>query len=280
MRALKWLGWAMVGLVALAVLAYGYVYAMTEREMRRTYDVPLSDFVAPTDPGLLAEGERLARIGGCLHCHGSELEGGVFFDEPWLARLTAPNLTRAAAQYTDAELERAIRKGVTRDGRSVWAMPSPMFAHLSDAHLGALIAYIRSAPSKGGPEASIDLRIMGRLLVLAGELPPLATEIDPAARSRAPDLDDPLDHGRYLAFTACSECHGKDLRGSPHGAPTLAMAIAYSPEAFARLMREGVALGDRELGLMGDVARNRFVHFTEAEVSALHAFLQSMANPD
>lgn len=278
MRALKWLGWAVVGIIAMAGATYGYVYVATERMLNRTYDVPLSAFTAPTDPAVLAEGERLARIGGCIGCHGSELEGRVFFDEPWFARVIAPDLTLIAAQYTDAELERAIRRGVRRDGRSMWAMPSPMFAYLSDEHLGAVIAYIRSVPPKGGSETLIDLRIMGRLLVLQGELPPLVEEINSTARPWTPNQDDALDHGRYLALTACSECHGKDLRGSHHGAPTLAMVAAYSPEAFARLMREGIALGERELGLMSSVARYRFAHFTELELTALHTFLQTMAS--
>lgn len=279
MRALKIVGWVLLAFIAVMGVAYGYVYVASERTLNKTYDVPLSTFVAPTDPGLLAEGERLARIGGCIGCHGRELEGGVFLDIPWFARVTAPDLTRIAAAYTDAELERAIRKGVRRDGRGVWAMPSPMFAHLSDEHLGAVIAYIRSVPARGGPDTRIQLRLMGRMLVFKGEAPSLVEEIPADARPWSPDSNDALDFGRYLALTACSECHGSDLRGSPHGAPTLAMVVAYSPEAFARLMRDGIALGERELRMMSGVARNRFVHFTDGELTALHTYLQALAAP-
>jgi hypothetical protein len=52
---------------------------------------------------------------------------------------------------------------------------------------------------------------------------------------------------------------------------------AFTPEAFARLMREGVGLGDRELGLMGLVARSSFRHFSDAEITALHTYLRSLA---
>ena len=38
-------------------------------------------------------------------------------------------------------------------------------------------------------------------------------------------------------------------------------------------MRTGVALGGRELGLMSDVSRGRFVHMTDDELNALHAVL-------
>lgn len=40
-------------------------------------------------------------------------------------------------------------------------------------------------------------------------------------------------------------------------------------------MAEGIGLGGRDLGLMSEVARNRFNHFTEDEVEALHGYLHS-----
>jgi mono/diheme cytochrome c family protein len=269
-----------IGLVlgALILAAWGVLYAGSEYKMNRKYEVPLSDFVLPDDPGVLAEGERLARIRGCIGCHGANLEGAVFFDQPWLARIVTPDLTRMAAEYSDAELERVIRKGVRRDGRSVWAMPSPMYAHLADEDLGAMLAYIRSVPAQNGFATEFKLRLFGRIGVLSGEFPPLAEEIDPGLSPVAPDRNDPLALGRYLAMTSCSECHGGELRGSPQGdTPSLAMVAAYSPENFVRLMREGVALGERELPMMSGVSRYRFSHFTDAEIGALHSYLPSLA---
>lgn len=76
-------------------------------------------------------------------------------------------------------------------------------------------------------------------------------------------------------------CHGGDLRGSPDGStPALAIAAAYTLDEFARLMSTGVALGDRELDLMARVARGRFAHFTDDEVAAVHAYLQTLASAD
>jgi hypothetical protein len=40
-------------------------------------------------------------------------------------------------------------------------------------------------------------------------------------------------------------------------------------------MREGVPRDGRKLGLMGDVARSRFVHLTDEEVGALYAYLST-----
>lgn len=45
--------------------------------------------------------------------------------------------------------------------------------------------------------------------------------------------------------------------------PDLLIMAAYDEAAFRRLMREGIAIGNRELQIMSPVARGRFVHFTD-----------------
>lgn len=42
-------------------------------------------------------------------------------------------------------------------------------------------------------------------------------------------------------------------------------------------MRTGRPLDGRQLGLMANVAVTRFAHFTDAEVSAVHAYLRTLA---
>jgi mono/diheme cytochrome c family protein len=205
----------------------------------------------------------------------------VFFDQPMLARLVAPNLTQVAATHTDTDLERVIRQGIRQDGRSTVGMPSAMFYHLTDEDLGRIIAFLRSLPVTDGPPTEIRLGPLARVGILKRLYEPQVAMIDRAvARPTAVELTDPLAFGRYLALTSCTECHGSDLRGSPGGdTPALAIAGAYTPEEFVRLMRTGVARGDRELGLMSGVARSRFAHFTDAEISALHAYLKSLSSP-
>ena len=52
-------------------------------------------------------------------------------------------------------------------------------------------------------------------------------------------------------------------------------------DEFARLMREGASLSGRDLGMMGEVARDRFGAFTDEEMDALYAFLWDRAmTPD
>ena len=70
-RVLRWMGIALAGLVALAIVAYAVVYILSERVLRRTYNVPAIAMSIPTDPASISEGRRLATLMGCFGgCHG------------------------------------------------------------------------------------------------------------------------------------------------------------------------------------------------------------------
>lgn len=272
--ALKWLGRGALALILLLLVSAGVVYALSERLLNQTYEVEVEPIAIPTDSASIAEGERLARIRGCYGgCHGDVAEGGVFFDDPMLGTITAPDLTRAVRTQSDAELVRVIRHGVRADGGSVTAMPSSMLYHLTDEDLGAIIAFLRSLPPTDGPEADLRLGPLGRFLFVKGDFQPAAEEIDHEAPRLDPgDGSDPIALGRYLAMTSCTECHGSDLGGSFNN-PNLAIAAAYTPEQFHTLMQSGEPFDGRDLRLMDDVSRSRFSYFTDAEVDALYAYL-------
>ena len=55
------------------------------------------------------------------------------------------------------------------------------------------------------------------------------------------------------------------------------VAGAYDLPELKRLMRTGVATGNRKLQMMSDVARNDLSHYTDAEIAAIHAYLQERA---
>ena len=58
--------------------------------------------------------------------------------------------------------------------------------------------------------------------------------------------------------------------------PALAeMAGAYSPEAFHKLMRTGVGMSNRDLGLMKMVATESASSFTDEEITAIQTYLKS-----
>lgn len=269
---------AALGVAGVLVCGAAIILALSEARLRKTYDVPLTAIDVPRDPVSIAEGERLARIRGCYGgCHGTTLEGGPFFARPGVARIPAPNLTAVLPEYSDAELARVIRRGVKRDGRSVFAMPSEMFAELTDEDLGRIMGFLRSHPGIDRPSDEFRVGPLGRVGLVFGRFQPVAARVE-AAPVRFAGNTDPVAKGRYLATTACTECHGRDLSGSRDGTvPDLAIAAAYPDADFLRLMREGRGLGGRQLALMGRVAQSRFAHFTDEEIGAVHEYLKHRA---
>jgi cytochrome c553 len=266
------------GLVVLAALAATAVYGVSEREIRRQYtDVPLlASVVVPHDAESIAKGKRLATIYGCFNsCHGDRMQGLKLYDEPGIARINAPNLTRVVPEYTDAQLERLIRHGVKRDGTSTWIMPSPMFSHMSDEDLGNVIAFLRSSPVLDGPMREVSIRYLGRIGVVAGKFKPLASTIERGEHHPArADHSDPMTFGRYLVMNTCTECHGQKLQGDDFvKAPSLIVTAGYSARAFRHLMKMGIGIGGRTLGLMTEVSETRFANFTEDELRAVQTYL-------
>jgi mono/diheme cytochrome c family protein len=280
-RVLRWLRNTVIGVIALALIAAAVIYAMSELTLRRSYEARGTSVPIPADSASIAEGERLARIRGCPGCHEPSLEGGMFIDEPMLARVAAPNLTTAVRAYSDAELEGIIRHGVRPDGRSVLAMPSDMFRLLDDADLGKILGYLHSVPEVTGQARMVKPGPLGRLGIALGKFKPAAEDVRRVEMlsDSFPAVGSPVARGAYLARTVCTECHGATLSGFAGETPDLRIAAGYSPEQFVRLMRTGVALGERELGLMSEAARGRFTHFTDEEIEALYAYLLSRAAP-
>lgn len=281
-QTVKWIGIGLLGLLCLALFSVLLIHLAVNRDLKQTFVVQGESISIPSDEASIEEGRRQAQLRGCFHgCHGREAEGAVMvrlFDG---TRVVAPNLGLTAAHYSVEELERVIRLGVKPDGTSVLRiMPSEMLSTLSDEDLGLIIAWMRSLPEDGevmpesryGPAARVLGFFFKRKIgsLLAAEVINHDPQLPRFPHSAVP-------RGRYLADTVCSECHGNDLQGAPDGsAPTLAMVVAYSSEDFGRLMREGIALGERELGLMAAVSRARFTQFTEEELTALFVYLNSV----
>ena len=271
---MKWIKHLLLGLLALLVLSLLTVYIGGEIIIKRTYEVTPQNLLTSSRPDVMFEGERLARVYGCHEgCHGKNMEGQVFFEQAFLARIIAPNLTQAVKQYSNAELEGIIRQGIKPGGKSVLGMPSASFSYLTDNDLSSILAFIRSYPESDHHAGKSSFGLLARLGLLTGKYQPAAAQIASLNKSGSARLSQPVDPGEYLAMTACSECHGLELEGD--FAPNLAIAKAYDLDAFAALMRKGQSVGGNELELMSQVSQTRFVHLTDDEIESLHEFLHS-----
>jgi cytochrome c553 len=278
-RPVRWIGIVLCSLAVLGLVAYAVLYVLSERVLRRSYEVPKVLISIPTDPASIIEGRRLATIRGCFGgCHGRQAEGSVMFDQPMIARVVAPDLTAAVRKYSDADLAVLIRNGVRPGGRSTIVMPSEAFAGLTDQDLGRIIAFLKSLPAAAGPGPNVSIRPLGRIGLTTGQFKLAAQLIaetvpPPEATGREPVL------GRYLARTICAQCHGTSLRGDSNPdftSPSLEIVAAYSLESFAQLLRTGVALGGRQLTTMSPWARTHLSYLTDSEIAALYSYLHAM----
>lgn len=271
--------WALIGagaLVALALVFVGWVYGASEAHLRSFALPPPFAHPIAEDSAAIARGEHLVRTRGCGGCHGADLAGEVMWGSA-----VAPSLTALARSETPATLEASIRHAIGRDGRALYSMPAYNFMHLRDEDVADIIAYLRTAPrvERDLPKPSLPFATrfemaLGRdaaIPAYLGRVPPLR---------RQDGVNASIARGEYLAMTSCNECHGFSLRADvPWGdaAPDLIVIGSYSAEDFIRLMRTGIAPGDRELPMMTPVARGRFVHWTDQEVADLYAFLSDMS---
>jgi mono/diheme cytochrome c family protein len=281
---LRRLGRIVGALLLLVLIAVSVVYVLSNRIINRRFAFTPYRVAVPTDSASIAHGYRLARM-RCFGCHGDSLQGrALFFDEPMIARISAPNVPRRLTHVSDAEFAGFLRSGIRKDGTSPFVMPPPGFYHLSDADLGALIAYLRTVPVMGPETPPNSYRLLGRLGVVLGQFEPSVASFDTTQERVGQDPAwATTRRGEYLARVICTECHGVRLTGDPNAAggasptPSLAGALAYSLEEFTVLLRTGKPReAGKELGLMAATARGSLTYLTNEEIAAIHEYLSAL----
>jgi hypothetical protein len=128
-------------------------------------------------PQRLARGKYLVNLAHCFDCHserdakgnqtvGMEGAGRVLPPEesniPRPHFLVCPNITpdreTGAGSWSDAQLARALRKGIGNDGRILdKTMPYWNFRYLTDEDLASIIVFLRSIPAVHHPLPKRDL---------------------------------------------------------------------------------------------------------------------------
>jgi mono/diheme cytochrome c family protein len=258
----KWMKRTGIGLgsiVVALVLGVVAVYAASEVRFRRTYEeIAISPLRASTDAAALERGRHLATaISKCVDCHNADLGGKVLFDAGPLGTVVSSNLTAGRGgvlqSYSDGQLERAIRHGVSAEGRALAVMPSADFAAMSDADVQALIAYLRSVPAVDRELPKTTVRTLGRALYVFGQLPIFPAELMEHTTPRPAPVPAgaTVEYGGYLAtIGGCKGCHGPELAGTTEGhAPGEPGAANLTPQGyfgtwteaqFFRAMRTGI----------------------------------------
>lgn len=269
----KWIVRGLIALAGVIVLALVVVYGGSQWVISKGHAVPETALTIPADAASVDEGGRLARLHGCRNCHGPDGKGAVLVDDPILGRLAPPAFARVAADHSDADLARAIRYGVHKDGSSLWVMPTKAYNNIADDDLARIIAWIRSLKqSEQDSLATTRFGPLGRALVLAGAFPPSVQVENHSAAKR------PAEIGGYFVRTICAGCHlMRGSQPSDDGKQTvpglLDVAPAYELAAFRKLLKTGQGMSPRDLGLMREVAQKDFAYMSEAEVDAIFAYL-------
>jgi mono/diheme cytochrome c family protein len=157
---------------------------------------------------IAAEPERTdAFLGG-----GNTFVARGMSDGIWIPNIT-PDLETGVGAWSDDELMRAIRDGVSHDGHFLLPfMPFDAYQFMSDEDVRSVVAYLRSVPPFKQPKA----RAANRL----GLLPRvLFTKIGvqmhlPVHDVPPPDKKDAVKAGEYVAtIGACSQCHSLTKKG-------------------------------------------------------------------
>jgi mono/diheme cytochrome c family protein len=182
---------------------------------------------APTEaiertPARVERGRYLAETAiGCFDCHSKRemtIFGGPIVgphgagsacigpEQGAPGKICFPNLTSdtetGLGSWTDGEILRAIREGVSRDGRALFPMmPYNEFRALSDEDARAIVAYLRTMPAVKNAIDTSEVKFPISFFIKFAPAP-----LD--APVPEPDHKDRLAYGKYLTkVTGCKFCH-------------------------------------------------------------------------
>lgn len=292
MKILKWAGIGIVAVVVVLVVVAGMLYVRGQSRFAQTYNVPDEIVAIPGDAAALERGKHLTAM-LCAGCHGENLAGTEFFNDPALGTIHAINLTAGrggiGATYTDADFVRVLRHGVRSNGTSVFVMPSKDFHYLSDADLGSIIAYLKTAPPVDRSWGPKQFTLLGNVLVGWGVFDNLmmADQIDHiGTRPASPVVGVTKEYGDYLArLNGCRQCHGQQLSGGKVDDPSIDMfgpnltpageLAAWSDADFIKTIRTGTTPSGRTLSEVMPW-KHYGTHMNDDELKVIFLYLQSL----
>src|SRR4051812_15928106 len=92
-KVLKWVGIVLGVIVVLLLLGAAFLYFRAQSKLNQTYNVQVESVKIPTDAASIERGKHLATV-VCMGCHGPDLSGTEFFNDPGgIGELHAKNLT-------------------------------------------------------------------------------------------------------------------------------------------------------------------------------------------
>jgi mono/diheme cytochrome c family protein len=244
------------GVVAVAAGALVLGTTLGNRKAMRHVEVAVAPVAIPTDAASIERGRYLFATRGCTDCHGPDGGGRAFIDDGGMYA-KAPNITpgpgNVVAAYKPQDWVRTIRHGVKPGGQPLFIMPSEDYNRLTDADLGAMVAYLKQMPPVEGSGLVKKIPPLVMTLYAVGVIRDAAEKIDHSLPPSTPVAEDgSAAHGAYVA-NGCIGCHGQTLSGGKiPGAPPAwpaaanltpgegsAMARYKTAEQFIGMLRTG-----------------------------------------
>jgi hypothetical protein len=298
------------GLLVVAVL--GLITSMGWQVVLGPDARPVTDRKFEVTEARLARGSYL--VNGpmhCFHCHSdhdlSDPEfpikqgtqgAGWALPAPELNNISSKNITpdreTGLGDWTDDEIARAIREGVSRKGNALFPiMPYLAFSHLDDEDLASIVVYLRTIPAI---RHEVPVRHLPfPLEYIANTIPTPVTQPQPSHPSSTP-----AERGKYLVTIAdCAGCHtptdekGIPLPGLDYGGggllhdpsqnmkPVFSMNITPDPSGiahydasfFLEVIRTGAVKGRMLSHIM---PFSHFKNMTDGDLSDIFAYLQTL----
>lgn len=309
LKILKWIGLALVVLIVVGIPAVVGIRPFIGPRAR-----PLTARRFEPTPPRLDRGKYLVTSAQapCILCHSPwDPTGGGLIEPPgreltgrnWapdgVPFVTAPNLTpdpeTGIGTLTDDQLARAIREGISRDGRALFPiMPYQHFRSMPDEDLASVIVYLRSLKPVRNPLPPSAVPFPVSRLINSVPVP-----IDGPVTA---DLSTPEKRGAHIVEIAdCSGCHstqddqGNEIAGFPFaggtpmpfdGRKTVSPANItpavngipyYTEDLFVEVMRTGKVKA-RQLDAM--MPTRYYRNMTDQDLKDVFAYLKTLTPVD
>lgn len=222
-RLIKRIALGLLGIIVVVALGGGiWAYAQVsafDSSVKKVYDIPLIPVTISSDPAVIARGHHLSKsLAPCAltDCHNDDLAGGRVVEQGPLGTMQGPNITSIIATYSDGELARLIRHGVTKNGNSVIFMPAEEWNWLPKSDVDAIISYLRTVKPIDKPSGRPDIHAFGKVLDRLGYIP-----IDTARRVAGrkmeigPEPTPTPEYGKWISHQ-CHGCHGEAHMAGGH----------------------------------------------------------------
>lgn len=288
-KILKWVGIGIGSLISLLLLAYVAIYFITENRINKRYTINVQKIAVTQDSAALVKGAHLVQIKGCRDCHGEDLGGKVFIDDPQLGRLVGANLTQGRGgimrEYTKADLTRALKHGVRKDGKSVLLMPSYEYNSLTVEDLGSLMSYIKSLRPVDRELPKNEVKPLLRVLTAFNKFPLLSAEaIDHSKQSlQTVKSEISANYGQYVAV-ACVGCHRPDYKGGEPLVPGSPMVPnitksgnlgKWTEAEFINTLRTGKTPEGKQMDPK-NMPWTMTKEFSDTEIKSVYLFLKNL----